>query len=92
MFKSRKIHWEQDRTRLNRKELHAPFVEELPDATSNNKHYRSQCVICGSMTNIRCITCGAYLCVKGKFSDGVHEVNCCMKFHTKAKLFEEDSV
>ena len=92
VFKRRKTQWEQDRIRLNRKEMHAPFIEELPDETSNNKHFRSQCVICGNKSNVRCLTCGAYLCVKGKYADGIHEVTCWIKFHTKAKLLEIDDV
>jgi len=91
-FKRRKIQWEQDRIRLSKEEIHAPFIEELPDEGSNNKHYRSRCVLCGNMTNLRCITCGAYLCVKGKYVDGVHEVTCWMKFHTTAKICNNDGV
>ena len=86
IFRHRKLHWEQDRTRLSQDEIHAPFIEELPDATSNNKHFRSQCVICGNMSNLRCLTCGAYLCVKGKYSEGEYDVTCWTRFHTRAKL------
>ena len=38
IFKRRLAQWEQDRTRLNTNVIHAPFIEELSDATSNNKH------------------------------------------------------
>ena len=92
IFKRRKIQWEQQRIRLDKNEIHAPFIEELPDKALNIKHFRSRCVICQNKSNVRCLTCGAYLCVKGKYSDGIHEVTCWMKFHTKVKLSENDEV
>ena len=47
IFKRRQAQWEYDRTRLNRSDIHAPFIEELPDDTTNDKHYRNECVLCG---------------------------------------------
>ena len=80
IFRRRLAQWEQDRTRLNTNEIHAPFIEELSDATSNNKHYRSECVLCGKQVNVRCTTCGAYLCAKGKYVEGIYEETCWIKF------------
>ena len=90
IFRRRKTQWEEDRNRLNKDEIHAPFVEELPDEGSKNKHFRSRCVLCGTFVNVRCITCGAYLCVKGKYTNSVYDKTCWIKFHTEAKLCNGD--
>ena len=37
IFKRRHPRWEQDRTRLNTQEMHASFIQELPD---DNNYYR----------------------------------------------------
>jgi hypothetical protein len=44
IFKRRLAHWEQDRIRLNSQAIHAPFIEELPDAIRKSEHYRCECV------------------------------------------------
>ena len=79
-FRRRLAQWEQDRTRLNTNEAHAPFIEELSDASRKNKHHRSDCVLCGKEVNVRCTTCGAYLCAKGKYVEGIYEETCWIKF------------
>ena len=80
IFRRRLAQWEQDRTRLNSNEIHAPFIEELSDASRKNKHHRSDCVLCGKEVNVRCTTCGAYLCAKGKYVEGIYEETCWIKF------------
>ena len=92
IFKFRKMQWKQHRIRFDKKEIHAPFIEELLDKALNIKNFSSQCVIYQNKSNVRCLTCGAYLCVKGKYFDDIHEVTCWMKFHTKVKLSENDGV
>ena len=82
VFRCRLPDWEKNRDRLNTTLLHIPFIEENPDETSHDKHYRSECVLCGKSVNMRCVSCGAYLCAKGKD----HKTICFMLFHTQRKL------
>ena len=62
--------------------------EKLEEAKSEPKchHFRSACELCGRKTTLPCQTCGAYLCVKGKYIVGIHKVTCWTKFHSHAKL------
>ena len=43
VFRRRKTQWEEDQTWLNKDEIRTPFVKELSDKGSKNKHSRSQC-------------------------------------------------
>lgn len=81
--------WEIDRTRLDKVFDHFPLIEENPDDTSNDKHFRNSCVLCGKKVGTRCSTCGAYLCTKQKWSVGAKVDNCWAKFHTCAILTKE---
>lgn len=97
IFKRRRTEWEADRTRLNRQLQHLPFIEILGGKESDEDDdeeaeakpeylFRNSCVSCSRKTNIRCRTCGAYLCVEGRYKYGIYDDTCWDIFHTKAKL------
>ena len=89
VFRRHKKDWEAYLDRLNPDLGHAPITKQHRKEHSSDKHHRSECVICGTKTPVRCMVCGAYLCVKEEYENGVLKDLYWVKFHTLADLCEK---